>query len=520
MTSKLLFAFGGVLAFSQITMADSYTCKVFPQVGSIGAVNNAGTFAGTAGNQGYFEDETGKVTYVSYPGSTATSVGGINNSGDVDGAYTDAGGVNHLFIRLASGTYSTVSTTPDVAWDHVGGINDARDIAVSSEQMAWVLDSSGALVYAQGNNMYMPQVGNLNNSLQAIYADTNTWYSRSFVISSSGYTSLGQLDGDRNKYIQLSGLNNNGDVTGGWYPLPYVGYDTQGPTFSFVQKANTHTYSVPTCDQYGLISPAAINDLDWIAGTVSLPAGPFTVIAKPGNKQPTILLSNTDWTFAPVLGAGFGHQAAPPWGPVGETGTVYIANTGHAPLYIPNLACYPMYGEYYPACDTSDGPYGQTFQVFQTTCTGAVNPGNFCSVTFQRQLDAGTGQILLYDNTPDAPHYITLHASSLVYGLTSQNSTVSFGTRKVGVATNAAPSYMTTSGGLPITFTSVAISGTNAGDFAISSNTCVGVVQGFKTCQTGVVFTPGAVGLRTATLTYQDNADSSPQMTTLTGAGK
>jgi hypothetical protein len=64
------------------------------------------------------------------------------------------------------------------------------------------------------------------------------------------------------------------------------------------------------------------------------------------------------------------------------------------------------------------------------------------------------------------------------------------------------------------------ISGTNAADFAISSDGCSGTTLAAQSnCTIQIVFTPSASGPRTATLTETDNAAGSPRTVTLVGNG-
>jgi hypothetical protein len=60
---------------------------------------------------------------------------------------------------------------------------------------------------------------------------------------------------------------------------------------------------------------------------------------------------------------------------------------------------------------------------------------------------------------------------------------------------------------------------TTTGDFAVASNTCGASVGGGTTCTVGITFSPTAIGARTGTLTFADDAVNSPQIATLTGTG-
>jgi hypothetical protein len=57
-----------------------------------------------------------------------------------------------------------------------------------------------------------------------------------------------------------------------------------------------------------------------------------------------------------------------------------------------------------------------------------------------------------------------------------------------------------------------------SGDYSIQANYC-GTVKAGKHCDVYVAFTPKASGIREGSLTFTDNAASSPQVVTLKGHG-
>jgi hypothetical protein len=64
------------------------------------------------------------------------------------------------------------------------------------------------------------------------------------------------------------------------------------------------------------------------------------------------------------------------------------------------------------------------------------------------------------------------------------------------------------------------ITGSNAGDFSISSTTCTATLNPGATCVINLTFKPTAAGARTADLALVDNATSSPQNVGLSGSGR
>jgi sugar lactone lactonase YvrE len=78
---------------------------------------------------------------------------------------------------------------------------------------------------------------------------------------------------------------------------------------------------------------------------------------------------------------------------------------------------------------------------------------------------------------------------------------------------------LTNTGGAPLTPINVTISGANAGNFAILTNTCPSSLAANANCKITVTFTPNATGAFTAAVSIADNAFGSPQLVTLNGTG-
>ena len=79
---------------------------------------------------------------------------------------------------------------------------------------------------------------------------------------------------------------------------------------------------------------------------------------------------------------------------------------------------------------------------------------------------------------------------------------------------------LTNTGGKGLYINSVAITGDDADDFALSGDSCTGnTIAPGKSCVMDVSFAPSAVGNRKSTLTITDNALDSPQRVPLSGSG-
>ncbi len=98
---------------------------------------------------------------------------------------------------------------------------------------------------------------------------------------------------------------------------------------------------------------------------------------------------------------------------------------------------------------------------------------------------------------------------------------MNFGHVAINTGSKPLSAKLTSTGGVDLNLTSIAISGTNANNFS-QTNTC-GTLPGLlgvdAACSTSVVFTPSFYGQAKATLTYTDNATNSPQSIALSGQG-
>lgn len=108
-------------------------------------------------------------------------------------------------------------------------------------------------------------------------------------------------------------------------------------------------------------------------------------------------------------------------------------------------------------------------------------------------------------------------AGCLVQGVRISPRTITWGS--VALGSSGAPESVTLSniGTAQIAIGKIAISGANAGDFAISSNTCGTTLAASSICTVMVIFTPIAPGPRAATLTIDHSGFNSSATVPLSG---
>jgi hypothetical protein len=97
-------------------------------------------------------------------------------------------------------------------------------------------------------------------------------------------------------------------------------------------------------------------------------------------------------------------------------------------------------------------------------------------------------------------------------------TSLAFGNQAVDVTSTAQTVTLSNTGNAALSITSLALTGTNASDFA-QTNTCGSSLAGGANCTIAVMFTPSVTGAEAASLSIADNASGSPQTVPLSGAG-
>jgi len=228
----------------------------------------------------------------------------------------------------------------------------------------------------------------------------------------------------------------------------------------------------------------------------------------------SVALTGTGVAPAPVLSpnplsVGFGNQ---PQTVKSAVMSVTVTNTGNANLTF--------------SAEAISGTNAADFAISSNTCnTASVAPNATCSVglTFTPSiLGAESASLKFTDNAANSPQSLALTGTGTPSApvFTPSPSSLPFGSQPQGAKTSAMTVTVTNTGNANLTFTAVAVSGTNAADFAISADTCNSAsVAPNATCTVSVTFTPSTIGGESASLKFTDNAANSPQSISMTGTG-
>ena len=164
------------------------------------------------------------------------------------------------------------------------------------------------------------------------------------------------------------------------------------------------------------------------------------------------------------------------------------------------------------------GPNAADFTITADTCTGVIAT---CSVSVDFHPSAvGARLAALEFNTGGVLQDVLLSGvASSASTILASPSSLDFGLLNVGTVGSPQKLQVLNTGGAPVTFSGLSITGTNAADFTLTADPCADLAFA-QACSISLLFSPGAAGPRTATLKITDTATGSPQAVTLTGLGQ
>jgi len=211
--------------------------------------------------------------------------------------------------------------------------------------------------------------------------------------------------------------------------------------------------------------------------------------------DPVVVLSKSTLTFAnQIVGTTSSAQSVTIW----NSGTAAVLNIFSVGITGENAADF-----------TLSNSCGSTL---------AVNANCTLAATFTPSA-AGTrtASINITDNASNNPQTVTLIGIAPTVVLSAPS--LAFGGQLVGTASPAQTLVMKNYGAAALSITSISVTGTNNGDFAVVFNNCGTSLAAGMSCTIGISFTPTAAGARSALLTIADSAPSNPETMWLTGTG-
>jgi hypothetical protein len=278
---------------------------------------------------------------------------------------------------------------------------------------------------------------------------------------------------------------------------------TVGSGFTARSTLNGNLIEDETAGSAGSYAATGSANNGWTMQMVALKPASASV---PGPAPaPAASLSPTSLTFASLtVGATSSVQ------------TVTLSNTGNAALSITGISI--------TGADPSD---------FKETngCGSSIAAGASCtiSITFTPAASGSLSAALTVTATAVGDPSVGLTGTGTSGGggggtgstpsVTLSTASLAFGSQPVDTTSSAQTITLSNTGSAALSITSLAITGTNASNFAEVGNTCGSSVAAGGTCTVAVTYTPSADSSSSATLTITDNASGSPQSVSLSGTG-
>ncbi|MBV9609817.1 MAG: choice-of-anchor D domain-containing protein, partial [Acidobacteria bacterium] len=226
------------------------------------------------------------------------------------------------------------------------------------------------------------------------------------------------------------------------------------------------------------------------------PASPQTVQLTGNGTAPSVALAPTTISF--------GNQVI---NTASSQSPLVITNNGTANLVI-----------------TAIGVTGTDAAVFSASSGSlpvTVTPGNSTTVnvTFKpTTTGAKSASLTVTDNVAGSPQSVPLTGTGTAPSF-SAPATAAFGNQLVGTSSAATPVVLSNNGTADLVISALAISGTGANQFSMTSGTLPITVAAGTTTTVNVTFSPTSTGNKSASLAVTDNAAGSPHAVALTGTG-
>ena len=396
--------------------------------------------------------------------TTGTAVADFNGDGKLDLAVANNDGGVSVLLGNGDGTFQPAvnyDAGPKPSWVALGDFNgDGKlDLAVS--------DQSGP---------------NGPPGLVSILLGNGDGTFRTHVDYDAGNTPNGVAVGDFNGdgKLDLAVANGSGNVPS---------------TVSILLGNGDGTFQSPVAYPIG-INGASVATADFNGdGKLDLAVVDFgpTVVNSIGSVS--ILLGNGDGTFKTHVDYSAGSF------PVGTLGIADFNADGKLDFAVAN--------SYSNALQVFLGNGDGTFQSPLTFAAGSLPHG----VAVGDFDESGRLGFAVPDNDVDT-FAIILQIPTVSLSATS----LEFAKQTVGTSSAAQRVTLSNTGGLPLTISSIAVTGTDAGDFR-ETNTCGTRLPAGGNCTISLTFTPTETGPLTASGTITDNAAGGPQSIAVSGTG-
>lgn len=188
------------------------------------------------------------------------------------------------------------------------------------------------------------------------------------------------------------------------------------------------------------------------------------------------------------------------------TRSVTLTNTAVTPLVMASV--------------TLTGTAASNYAIVNNTCIGSIPAGGNCVTTLQftpSAIGSRSATLSFNNNGGGSPQRVSLIGVGTTVQFSSSN--LAFGNQALNTTSAARTVTLTNVGATAITVNAVALSGTNASNFAVASNTCGSMLNASASCAIGITFRPITIGAKSATLNITHTGGGSPRQVSLNGNG-
>ena len=266
---------------------------------------------------------------------------------------------------------------------------------------------------------------------------------------------------------------------------------------------------------FKLDTSGALTLLHNFAGGTNDGANPHAglVMDSSGNLYGTTIFGGSSTNCPNGCGAVFGIAPVTLSATSLDFGTVAVAITSSAQtVTITNIGS----GNFSYNSVSLSGANAADFTITSNTCSTAVAPGGTCSVTLSFTPNTASSELASLNLSQGGMTQTVSLAGTGAFATANLSATsLSFSAQPLGATSSAQTVTVTNTSTVTLNITVVSITG----DFAIASNTCSASVNASQSCTVKITFSPTTTGSRTGTLSFTNNAASSPQTVALSGNG-
>ena len=466
------------------------------------------------------------------------------------------GGPGSVFVYPA-GSNANAALTATISGNNTG-LSYPQGIALDSSGNIYVADESATsvFVYSAGSK------GNVAPTATISGSDTNLDTPEGIALDSSRNIYVADdgddsCDGTESVYVYSAGSNSNaapsatisGGSTGLCYPYG-IALDSSGNIYVADEgAASVFVYpplaSLPSQPNYPNVAPAAtisgplteLGEPQFIAiqpAAAPTPTPTPTASATSGTPTATATATRTATATATPTATATGTGAPTPTATPTATQTPTATPTttisvparlkvGESTLGNRVSTNLPVKntGKTNPLFITGVGSSDPEFAVTGTTCpVGGLAPDGKCTIAVgftPSALGARSATLTLHDNAGTGAQNVALSGTGLADVVVSPAS-IAYG--KVKLSAKKSKTVKVKNAQPVGVALSESITGSNAGDFAVTGGTCGAALGAKASCTYIVKFTPGAAGARTATLSVTASPDLlSPHNVSLHGTG-